>query len=228
MRHYINQRKVKLYNNLSKAMIIVGLILLVISLVLSFTRPEIMNQLLITVIAGTLVSQAGLALFNNWGRQPRIDQIYDGALKGLDNRYALFHYKLGTNHALMCPAGVYALISRQDEGEITYSEGKWWEQVQKRSLFRRSGRKRLTRVEDHANAQARSMQLSIQKALPEITDISVKPILVFINKDSMVKVDQAPVLTVHVKKLKSVVRRLPKIKSLDSVEIERLAKAVGF
>ena len=68
MRHYINQRKVKLYNNLSKAMIIVGLILLVISLVLSFTRPEIMNQLLITVIAGTLVSQAGLALFNNWGR----------------------------------------------------------------------------------------------------------------------------------------------------------------
>ena len=228
MRQYINQRKVKLYNNLSKAMILIGLLLLIISLVLSFTRPETMNLLLITVIVGTLISQAGLALFNNWGKQPRIDQIFDGALKGLDNRYAIFHYKLGTNHALICPAGVYALIPRQDEGEITYSEGKWWEQVQKRSLFRRSGRKRLTRIEDHAKAQARQMQQSIQKALPEITDISVRSILVFISKDALVKIDQAPILTVHIKKLKSVVRRLPKAKSLDAVEIERLAKEVGF
>ena len=175
MRQYINQRKVKLYNYLSKVMIIIGLLLLIISLVLSFTRPETMNQLLITVIVGTLISQAGLALFNNWGKQPRIDQIFDGALKGLDNRYALFHYKLGASHALICPAGFYALIPRQDEGEITYSEGKWWEQVRKRSLFRRSGRKRLNRIEDHAKAQARVMQQSIQKALPEITDISVRP-----------------------------------------------------
>lgn len=227
MRQYINQRKVKLYNKLSKAMILIGLILLISSLVLSFTRPETMNQLLITVIAGTLISQAGLALFNNWGKQPRIDQIFDGAFKGFDNRYAIFHYKLGTSHALICPSGVYALIPRQDDGEITYSEGKWWEQVQKRGLFRRSGRKRLNRIDDHAKAQARIMQQSIQKALPE-TDISVQPILVFISQDALVKVDHAPVLTVHIKKLKSVVRRLPKVKSLDSVEIERLAKAVGF
>jgi len=227
MRQYLNQRKVKLYNKLSKAMILIGLILLISSLVLSFTRPETMNQLLITVIAGTLISQAGLALFNNWGKQPRIDQIFDGAFKGFDNRYAIFHYKLGTSHALICPSGVYALIPRQDDGEITYSEGKWWEQVQKRGFFRRSGRKRLNRIEDHAKAQARTMQQSIQKALPE-TDISVQPILVFISKDALVKVDHAPVLTVHIKKLKSLVRRLPKVKSLDAMEIERLAKAVGF
>lgn len=214
MRQYINQRKVKLYNKLSKAMILIGLILLISSLVLSFTRPETMNQLLITVIAGTLISQAGLALFNNWGKQPRIDQIFDGAFKGFDNRYAIFHYKLGTSHALICPSGVYALIPRQDDGEITYSEGKWWEQVQKRGLFRRSGRKRLNRIDDHAKAQARIMQQSIQKALPE-TDISVQPILVFISQDALVKVDHAPVLTVHIKKLKSVVRRLPKVKSLE-------------
>ena len=227
MRQYMNQRKVKLYNKLSQAMILIGLILLIGALVLSFTHPETMNLLLIGVIVGTLVSQAGLALNNRWGRQPRIDQIFDGSLKGLDNRYAIFHYKLGTSHALICPAGVYALIPRQDDGEITYSEGKWWEQVRKRGLFRRSGRKRLNRIEDHAKAQARIMQQSIQKALPE-TDISVRPILVFISKDALVKVDHAPVLTVHIKKLKSVVRRLPKAKSLDAVEIERLAKAVGF
>ncbi len=227
MRQYMNQRKVKLYNKLSQAMILIGLILLIGALVLSFTHPETMNQLLIGVIVGTLVSQAGLALNNRWGRQPRIDQIFDGSLKGLDNRYAIFHYKLGTSHALICPAGVYALIPRQDDGEITYAEGKWWEQFRKRGLFRRSGRKRLNRIEDHAKAQARIMQQSIQKALPE-TDISVRPILVFISKDALVKVDHAPVLTVHIKKLKSVVRRLPKVKSLDAVEIEHLAKAVGF
>jgi len=72
------------------------------------------------------------------------------------------------------------------------------------------------------------MQQSIQKALPEITDISARPILVFVSKDALVKVDHAPVLTVHIKKLKSVIRRLPKMKSLDAVEIERLAKVVGF
>ena len=228
MRQYLDHRKVKLYNNLSKGMIIIGLFLLIISLVLSFTRPEVMSQLLITVMVGTLISQAGLALFNNWGKQPRIDQILDGALKGFDNRYAIFHYKLGTNHALICPAGVYALIPRQDEGEITYAEENWWEQVQKRSLLRRSGRKRLNRIEDHAKAQAQMLQQSIQKALPEITDIPASSILVFISSEAMVNVDHAPVLTVHIKKLKSLVRRLPKMKSLDAVEIERLAKAVGF
>lgn len=228
MRQYLNQRKVNLYNKLSKAMIIIGLILLISSLVLSFTRPETMNQLLIAVIAGTLVSQAGLALFNNWGKEPRIDQILDGAFKGLDNRYAIFHYKLGASHALICPAGAFALIPREDEGEITFAEGKWWEQVRKRGLFRRSGRKRLSRIEDSAKAQARTMQRFLQKKLPERTVISVRPILVFVSKDALVKVDHAPVLAVHIKKLKSVVRRLPKVKSLDAMEIERLATVVGF
>ena len=228
MRQYLNQRKVNLYNKLSKAMIILGIIPLISSLVLSYTNPETKSQLLIVVIVGTLVSQAGLALHNKWGKQTRIDQIFDGSLKGLDNRYAIFHYKLGTSHALICPAGVYALIPRQDDGYITYSEGKWWEQIRKRGLFRRSGRKRLNRIEAHAKAQARLLQQSIQKAIPERTDISVRPILVFVSKDALVKVDQAPVLTVHIKKLKSVVRRLPKVKSLNAVEIEHLAKAVGF
>ena len=228
MRQYINRRMVKRNNNLSKVMILIGLILLIGALVLSFTRPETMNQLLIGVIVGTLFSQAGLALNNRWGRQPRIDQIFDASLKGLDNRYAIFHYKLGTSHALICPAGAFALIPCQDEGEITFVEGNWWKQFGKRGLFRRSGRKRLSRIEDSAKAQSRTMQRFLQKNLPERTDISIRPILVFVSKQALVKANHAPVLTVHIKKLKSVVRRLPSNKSLDAVEIERLAKAVGF
>jgi hypothetical protein len=228
MRQYRDLRLIKRNNFLGKALTFSGLALLIGSLVLSFTRPEMMNQLLIAVIIGTMFSQVGIALNSRWGSSPRIDELFDNSLKGLDNRYATFHYKLGTSHALFSPSGVFALVPHHEDGEITYDDGMWSQKKQKAGIFRRSSRKPLKRIESSANAEVRALKRAINRALPKTPEITMHPILVFTNDNAFIKTENTPILTVHIKKLKSVIRRLPKAKALTDNEIELLAKAVGF
>ncbi len=69
---------------------------------------------------------------------------------------------------------------------------------------------------------------AIHRVLPDETEITIRPILVFINDDALIKAENAPILTVHIKKLKSTIRRLPKSKSINANEIELLATAIGI
>lgn len=228
MQQYVNTRLIKRNTFIGKALTFSGLALLIGSLVLSFTRPKIMNQLFIVVIFGTLFSQIGIAFYGRWGRKPRFDELLDDALKGLDNRYASFHYNLGTSHSLLCPAGAFALMPHLEDGEITYTDSKWWQKKVKVSRLRRPGRKALKRLSKSADAEVRALSRAIHRVLPDETEITIRPILVFINEDALIKADNAPILTVHIKKLKSTIRRLPKSKSINAKEIELLATAIGM
>ncbi|HEY45760.1 MAG: hypothetical protein AMJ88_00655 [Anaerolineae bacterium SM23_ 63] len=228
MRQYIDLKMIKRWNTLSKAMIFLGLGLLIGAFIMTFREPQLSNQFLIMSIIGVVCSQTGLAINNRWGAKPRTDEIIDEALKGLDNRYEIYHYKLGTSHALLSPEGAFAIVPRYEDGEITYAGEKWFSQRTKRKLLRRSGKRSLGDLQKNAEAEARSMQKALHRALPDISDISIQPILVFVNPDTFVKVDGAPLHVVHAKKFKSLIRRLPKAKSLTTEEMEVLAKKKGF
>jgi hypothetical protein len=221
-------RMIKRLNSLSKVLIFLGLGLLIGAFVMTFRETQLTNQFLIMSIVGVFCSQVGLAINNRWGAKPRTDEIIGEALKGLDNRYEIYHYKLGTSHALLSPAGAFALVPSYEDGEITYDGEKWFSKRMKRKLLSRSGKKSLRNLEKNAYAEARSMQRAIQRALPDgPEDISIHPILVFVNPDTFVKVDGTPLHAVHAKKLKSLIRRLPKAKSLSTLELEDLAKKIG-
>lgn len=228
MRQYINLKMIKRWNSISKVLIFLGLGLLVGAFIMTFREPQLSTQFLIMSIIGVVCSQVGLAINNRWGAKPRTDEIIAEALKGLDNRYEIYHYKLGTSHALLSPAGAFALVPRYEDGEITYDGEKWFSRRTKRRLLSRSGNRSLGNLQKNAEAEARSMQRALQRALPDGTEISIHPILVFVNPDTLVKVDGTPFHVVHAKKLKSLIRRLPKAKSLTTKELEVLAKKKGF
>ncbi len=227
MRQYIDLKMIKRWTSLSKVLIFLGLGLLIGAFIMTFREPQVSNQFLIMSIIGVICSQAGLAINNKWGAKPRSDEIIDEALKGLDNRYEIYHYKLGTSHALLSPAGAFALVPHYEDGEISYDGEKWFSRRTKRRLLRRSGKRSLGDLQKNAEAEARSMQNALRRALPDMSEISVHPMLVFVNPDSLVKVDGTPLHAVHVKKLKSLIRRLPKVKSLTAEELEVLAKTKG-
>ena len=227
MRQYINLKMIKRMNSLSKVLTFLGLGMLIGALVMTFRETKLSNQFLIISIIGVFCSQVGLAINSRWGTKPRTDEIIGEALKGLDNRYELYHYKLGASHALLSPAGAFALVPIYDEGEITYEGEKWFSKRAKRKLLSRSGKKSLKNLEKNAYAEAQSMQRALQRALPDGPEISIHPILVFVNPDTFVKVDGTPLHAVHAKKLKSLIRRLPKAKSLSSLEMEELANKIG-
>ena len=228
MRQYIDLGMIKRRNSLSKVLIFLGLGLLIGALIMTFRQPQLNNQFLIISFVGVICSQIGLALNNRWGAKPRIDEIMDEALKGLDNRYGIYHYKLGTSHALLSPAGPFALVPRLEDGEITFDGERWFSRSTKRRLFRRSGKRKLGDVQKNAEAEARAMQRALQRALSDDQEISVQPILVFVNDDTYVKINDTPLHAVHAKKLKSLIRSLPKAKSLTTEELELLAKKKGF
>jgi hypothetical protein len=167
----------------------------------------------------------GILLKNRWGRRPRIDQILDHSLKGLDSKFTLFHYELGANHVLISPSGIFALVPAIHDGQITYEEDKWW---QIRKTRRGESKRKQNKLINDTNLEVQALQRTLKRKLPQIGEAEVKPILVFLHPDAVVKAEQAPIYASHVKKLKPFLRKLGKGSTLDEEQIEILAESTGF
>jgi len=125
MIRYANERAIRRNARLGRVLTFGGLGVLVLGLILSVAYPAQVNAVLGIALVGVLASQFGMVYYNRWSRQPRMDQVLDDSVKGLDGRYALFHYTLSSPHVLATPAGVFAIVPRLDEGEVTWSDGAW-------------------------------------------------------------------------------------------------------
>src|SRR4030067_3439954 len=101
MQKYANDRAIGRKAKLSKILTYGGFAVVVLILILSFQQEMRTNTLLIVTLIGMLLSQYGIFLGNRWGKRPRIDEVFDQALKGLDSQYAIFHYELGPTHRLI-------------------------------------------------------------------------------------------------------------------------------
>ncbi|UCF61227.1 MAG: hypothetical protein JSV37_00700 [Anaerolineaceae bacterium] len=227
MRQHVDLKMIKRWNTAGKVFTFLGLGILIGAFIMTFRDPNVSNQFLILSVFGVICAQAGLAISNRWGASPRIDEIIDEALKGFDNQYEIYHYRLGASHALLTPIGAFAIVPCYEDGEITYDGEKWFSQSTKRKFLRRSGKRSIGGLQKNAKAEVQSMQRAIDRVLPEKPEVSIQPILVFVNPDTYVKVDGAPLHTVHVKKLKSFIRRLPKAKPLTTNEMKMLAEKKG-
>ena len=68
-----------------------GLGVLIAGLVVSFSRPELVVWAWGSLLLGFILTQVGLYFGNRWGRKPRPDELLDTGLKGLDDRYTIYH-----------------------------------------------------------------------------------------------------------------------------------------
>lgn len=102
MRIVTNEKLIKRNSQIGRYSVLVGTVLLIGALVinlLAFTRPND-SALLFYVIAaffvGFTLTNIGTLFNNRWGRRP--DKGLADSLKGLDDRYALYSYRLGASH----------------------------------------------------------------------------------------------------------------------------------
>ena len=178
------------------------------------------------MLAGGLFSQLGTAVYNRFGRSPRIDEVLDDSLKGLGDDYTMFHYYLSANHALFTPAGVFALIPRDEKGEVRYESDQWILKLSKRRFGR--SQKLLKDIERIAARETKALERSLTKKLPNCSEIPVNPLLVFVADEATLDLDGSPIPASHRKKLKSTIRRLERCKSLSADEIHQLASAYNL
>jgi hypothetical protein len=226
MQRYANERLIRRNSFIGTATTVLGIALMVGAIILALTRQELFNLTLMVSFGGLILSQIGNTQRSRWGKHPRMDEVLDEALKGLDERYALFHYLLAASHALVTPSGVFALCTTAIEGDISYQGGKWWRE----RPARRGGaprRQTLSEPGSQTSGEAERLGKSLRRRLGRDDVPQPEAILVFVHLNAQVSAEEAPFRTVHIKKLKSHLRSLPKAKTLSSDDVHTLAEALG-
>jgi len=208
MRLYRNERLIKRNKFLGRVMMFGGLGASFAAVLIVFLQPALLSLAFGLMLAGGLFSQLGTAVYNRFGRGPRIDEVLDDSLKGFT------------------PAGVFALIPRDEKGEVRYESDQWILKLSKRRFGR--SQKTLKDVERIAARETNALERALTKKLPICSEIPVDPLLVFVADEATLDLDGAPIAAVHRKKLKSYLRRLERQKSYSAEEIQQLASAYNL
>ena len=224
MQRYADEKMIRRNAQMGKVMLVGGLGVLLIGVAVSVLRPLEQNFVIALALGGMVTSQFGIAFTSRWGRRPRMDELLDDALKGMDSRSSLFHYCLGANHVLVSPVGVYALVPRADRGEMRYADGAWSLHQEKAGLLRRPSTRKINGIERDVQLEMDLLQKSLRKHLPEAEGVQPGAILLFVSPDVTLHVQSAPFPAFHLKKAKEGVRRLEKRSTLAVEQIVALAQ----
>jgi len=224
MIRFAAERLIRRNRAMGKVLTFSGIGLMVLGLILSLGRPSEISLQLGSAVGGMFIFQIGIGFHNRWGKSPRLDEILDRSLKGLDDRFAVFHYSLGSPHALVSPGGIFAVVPLLDEGEILYENQRWWRL--KPSKRGRPRARRLDGLEDQAASAVRATRRVLHRRLPERDQLEVRPLLVFLHPNARLASDRLPLPAVHGKKLKDYLRRSAKGVTLNQDEVQSLGAAL--
>ncbi len=212
-----------------------GLAVLVGGMYVSFQYPTLVSISLVSLLMGFILSQVGIFYMNRWGRSPRPDELIDQALKGMDKRYALYHYTGPASHLLVGPSGVWVLMPYYQRGAITYNKGRW-RQVggglgyAYLKVFAQEG---LGRPDLEVSGEVKNLQDFLKKKLGEEETPPIQAALVFLNPKAEIKIPEdetPPAETVLLKDLKDVIRRTGKSggRSLSPEKVKAIQDALAF
>ncbi len=228
MRLITNEKLIKRNATLGKYTVIGGLAILVGGLIVSFSKQNDPDWQLVpfyTLLVGFLLSNVGTYYFNRYVREPRADQALEAALKGSDDRYYFYNYRLPASHVLVCPAGIYVLVPKFQAGKVEW-DGKRWKHHGAslfRSIFGQEGL-------GNPNSEVASEIATLSKFLAKKVGGELTPvqgIIVFYSPQAQVEAKNAPIPAMHVKQLKEYLRKLPKGPSLNNQQITKLNEAIG-
>jgi len=207
---------------------IVGLLVLAGGMYISFARPELFNLSLLALLVGFALSQIGIYFSNRYGKHPRPDESLDLALKGLDGRYTMYHYKTPASHLLVGPSGIWVLSPRSTRGLITYNESRRRFAQKGGNLYLKIfAQESLGRPDMEISGEVEGVTSFLKQHLPEKELPEVQAALVFTNEATQVEADNAPIPTMQIKKLKEFIRKTAKGKTLSPETINEINTALG-
>ena len=140
----------------------------------------------------TIVS---VRMTNLWARVPRPENAIEAGLKGLSNKSVLYNYHhLPVRHVLICPQGVFAIVTRWHDQAFTFRDGKFRSRrniVSKLfSAIRFDGVGKPLRDAEFARHH-------IQRKIDDIADdVEVRPLVVFVDPSAHIDFDDEPSIPV--------------------------------
>ena len=226
-----NDTLIKRNARIGQVTMFVALAVLAGGMFVSFQYPEQANWSFLALLLGFLLSQVGIYFSNRYSRKPRPDELIDQALKGMDKKYALYHFLTPATHLLVGPSGVWVLLPYYQRGTITYSKGRWRQQggglmYQYLKLFAQEG---LGRPDMDVKNQVQALQSVLQKHLPEESLPAIQAAVVFTNPKAVINIpedENPPAETVMLKDLKELIRKSGKSKTLSQDKVKIIQDAL--
>jgi len=224
----VNERLIHRNARIGQVTSIVGLLVLAGGMYISFAQPELFNLSLLALLLGFALSQIGIYFGNRFGRHPRPDEYLNQALKGLDGRFTIYHYKTPASHLLVGPSGIWVLAPRPTRGKITYNESKR-RYVQKGGnvYMKIFAQESLGRPDMEIPSEIEGVTRFLKQRMPEKELPEIQAALVFTNDMTEVEADNAPIPTMTIKKLKDFIRKTAKGETLSPAWISEINAAIG-
>jgi hypothetical protein len=224
MKVITNDRLIKRNARIGQIATFAGLLVLAGGMIITFRNPAYASLSWVALIAGFGLSQIGQYFGNRWGRHPRPDELVDKGLKGLNDQYSIYHFVAPASHLLVGPSGLWVIMPYYQAGKITYEKNRYKQKgggfMQK--YLRIFGQEGLGRPDLEAPAEVDAIEKFLKKNIPDVEIQEPSVALVFVNEKAELEVENAPVLTIPLKELKSTVRKTAKEKPLSPELIKQI------
>lgn len=222
-----NDKLVKRNRLIAQVTMIGGLVVLIGGMVVSFQMPEQISLSFGALLVGFILSQVGIYFSNRWGRRPRPDELLNQALKGLDQKYRLYHYETPAAHLLVGPAGIWALFLYHQRGTITFEKGRWRQKggglmMNYLKIFAQEG---IGRPDLEIQSEISGLKRHLEKYLAAEQIPEIQAAMVFTNDRVELKIDEEanpPAITVTLGKLKELLRKQAKNKPVSMTTIDAI------
>jgi hypothetical protein len=217
---YIQRR-----NKIGRYTSLAGLVVLMGGMFISIFRAELIAYSFVCLAIGFVLSQIGIYYGNRFVRPDRPDEALTKALKGLDDRYRLYHYQLPAAHVLLAPEACYVFTVYTQSGRVAVRKDRWRQSLGWRWLFAWLGQEGLGNPTRAAEFEVESLRRYVAKKLPDV-EAPLTPVIVFSHPAVELDVADTTVPVVHVKQLKDWLRGA-KSQGLASGARAELAKLFG-
>jgi len=177
----------------------------------------------VTMSVSFILSQIGIFFGNRFGVRPPLHEQISQQLKGLDNRYHLFHYSTIVSHLLIGPSGIWILIPFAQKGKISFNQKKNRWQQKGVSLFAKIFmQENLGRPDLEVQSAIKDVEKEFNKIYKGQVAPQVNALMFFTHPKSEVIATDSPIPAVPLRKIKDFIRQKSKSNSITDQQLANL------
>lgn len=220
-----NEKLIQRNRKIGNYTMIATIVLLVIGVYLSFQQTQLFMYALVCMFAALVIQQVSIFFSNRFGRTPRTDELIDKELKGLDDKYTLYHYKTPVAHFLLGPAGAWIIAPYFQAGAISFDAKKnRWVQKGGNLFLKTFGQEGLGRPDLDIKGYRGDFGRFLKRNQLDEQTLEIKSVLVFANPKAIIENSAAPISAISIDKLKDFIRRNAKQQPADMDKIALFEK----
>jgi len=223
-----NEKLIKRNGQIGQWTSLGALVVLGTGMYISFTRTELFIYSIAALLIGFTLTQVGMYMGNRYGRSPRPDEKLDAGLKGLQNEFAIYHYKTPASHLLVGPAGVWVLFPYHQRGQITYKKNRWRNSGGGflQGYMRIFGQESIGRPDLEMDSDTRALKRYFDKQLKEDDIPEINAMMVFTSDDVEIDAEDTPVPAMKLKEIKNFFRQKGKEKPITPTQLAAVKAAL--